>query len=170
MTEKPGKARLPWTGKFAAIFVALIVAAGAAKTAAAQTETVLYSFAGGTSDGAQPFAGLSIDSSGNLYGATYSGGSLGQGVVFEFASGATSDTVLCNLPGSGNGAGPWGTPIFVPSSGIIYGTAAYSTITSGSASGDGAVYKCAPNGSGSYTYTSLHNFAGGSMDGANPFA
>ena len=37
------------------------------------TETVLYSFTGG-SDGSQPLGGLAIDSVGNLYGTTASGG------------------------------------------------------------------------------------------------
>ena len=46
------------------------------------TETVLYSFTGG-SDGCGPSAGLIADSAGNLYGTTYLGGSLGLGVVFE---------------------------------------------------------------------------------------
>src|SRR3989442_831738 len=37
------------------------------------TETVLYSFTGG-SDGTYPLAGLIADASGNLYGTTYFGG------------------------------------------------------------------------------------------------
>jgi uncharacterized repeat protein (TIGR03803 family) len=51
------------------------------------TETVLYSFTGG-SDGSEPFAGLIADSSGNLYGTTGKGGvgaSPGNGVVFKLA-------------------------------------------------------------------------------------
>jgi uncharacterized repeat protein (TIGR03803 family) len=84
MTEKPGKAHLPWAGRCAAIFVALIVAAaGGVSMAIAQTETLLYSFAGGTSDAANPHAGLTIDSSGNLYGTTYGGGASGDGIIFE---------------------------------------------------------------------------------------
>jgi len=37
-------------------------------------ETVLYSFTGG-SDGSEPFAGVIMDKSGNLYGTTVAGGS-----------------------------------------------------------------------------------------------
>jgi uncharacterized repeat protein (TIGR03803 family) len=47
------------------------------------THLVLYSFIGGV-DGANPFAGLVLDASGNMYGTTYYGGGANQGTVFEF--------------------------------------------------------------------------------------
>jgi uncharacterized repeat protein (TIGR03803 family) len=53
------------------------------------TYTVLHSFAGGTSDGTGPSAGLIADSSGNLYGTTGRGGAFGQGVVFKLSPGGT---------------------------------------------------------------------------------
>jgi uncharacterized repeat protein (TIGR03803 family) len=46
------------------------------------TETVLYSFTGG-SDGSCPMSGLILDLSGNLYGTTEFGGASGAGVVFK---------------------------------------------------------------------------------------
>ena len=54
-------------------------------------ETVLYTFTGGT-DGGGPFGGLSLDSAGNFYGTTVTGGNLndcttgggaGCGVIFK---------------------------------------------------------------------------------------
>ncbi len=45
-------------------------------------EQVLWNFGSG-SDGANPQAGLVMDSSGNLYGATQNGGDLGLGTIFE---------------------------------------------------------------------------------------
>lgn len=47
------------------------------------TETVLYSFAGGTTDGANGAHTLIQGSDGTLYGVTYSGGAGGKGTVFE---------------------------------------------------------------------------------------
>lgn len=47
-------------------------------------ETILYSFTGG-SDGQYPSGGLTLDSAGNLYGATSDGGTNGYGVVFEIS-------------------------------------------------------------------------------------
>ena len=48
------------------------------------TESVVYAFTGGL-DGGLPFGGVTIDSSGNLYGTASVGGTLGQsgGVAFE---------------------------------------------------------------------------------------
>ncbi len=47
------------------------------------TETVLYSFAGGKHDGANPQAGLLMDAQGNLYGTTSGGGPKGAGTVYK---------------------------------------------------------------------------------------
>jgi uncharacterized repeat protein (TIGR03803 family) len=52
-------------------------------------ETVLYSFTGGA-DGRSPYAGVSLDSAGNLYGTTYNGGTAGAGVVYEIPAAATT--------------------------------------------------------------------------------
>jgi uncharacterized repeat protein (TIGR03803 family) len=46
------------------------------------TETVIHSF-GGVNDGEFPYAGVILDSAGNLYGATLEGGNSGSGIVYE---------------------------------------------------------------------------------------
>lgn len=47
-------------------------------------ETVLYSFGGGSGDGAYPFSGL-VKVNGTLYGTTYRGGAHGFGTFFSLS-------------------------------------------------------------------------------------
>jgi len=72
------------------------------------TESVLYSFTGG-SDGGTPYGGLVIDADGNLYGTTYAGGTSGLGTVFELMPGTGStwtEVVLHNFAGGSDGELP----------------------------------------------------------------
>jgi uncharacterized repeat protein (TIGR03803 family) len=55
------------------------------------TFQTIYSFANGA-DGAYPYAGLTIDFSGNLYGAATRGGQYGWGTLFEITPLGTADT------------------------------------------------------------------------------
>jgi uncharacterized repeat protein (TIGR03803 family) len=75
----------------------MLIAVGVAP--AQMTEVVLYSFTGGA-DGANPYAGVTRDSSGNLYGTTSSGArrSNPYGGVYKLDS-AGHFTALANLPG-----------------------------------------------------------------------
>src|SRR5579864_3881877 len=57
-------------------------------------ETVLHSFSG--PDGAAPYAGLTRDAAGNLYGTTYYGGAGGKGTVFKIDAAGT-ESVLYSL-------------------------------------------------------------------------
>jgi hypothetical protein len=58
-----------WAPAFAFLASLLALAAAGGGASAGPTETVVYSFTGGI-DGANPFAGLIADRSGNLYGTT----------------------------------------------------------------------------------------------------
>jgi uncharacterized repeat protein (TIGR03803 family) len=132
------------------------------------TETVLYSFAGGPSDGNAPSTNLVRDAEGNLYGTTIWGGSsnanyclLGCGTLFKLApiNGGWSETVLYSFTGGSDGAFPHG--LVQDPTGALYGT------TTGGGSGTdccGVVFKLGTTGK----MTTLHTFTG--TDGANPSA
>jgi uncharacterized repeat protein (TIGR03803 family) len=82
-------------------------------------QTVLHSFQGGSSDGANPYAGVIRDPEGNLYGATIKGGAYGLGGVFQLQpSGALRFSSLQIQ----NGGVPDGTLVRGPA-GRVYGTA-----------------------------------------------
>jgi uncharacterized repeat protein (TIGR03803 family) len=58
------------------------------------TIQTVASFAGGTAAGGTSYAGLAIDSSGNMFGTTAAGGASNEGTVFEIAAGTTTITTL----------------------------------------------------------------------------
>jgi uncharacterized repeat protein (TIGR03803 family) len=124
-------------------------------------ETVLYTFVG-SGDGRFPAAGVIFDGSGNLYGATSEGGANNAGTIFELtASNGWALNLLYSLPsGSGYSVGPTYSMI-MDSAGNLYGTTA-----SGGSNNLGSVFKLT-RGNGGWSYTSLHDFTGGS-DGAYP--
>ncbi len=102
-----------------------------------------------------------MDASGNLYGATDSGGSGGGGVVYELSpsGNAWTFTVLYSLAGTST-CGP-AAALTMDAAGSLYGT----TLCDG-ANKFGNVFKLTNTGNG-WTYTSLHDFSGAN-DGLNP--
>jgi uncharacterized repeat protein (TIGR03803 family) len=94
----------------------------------AGSETVLYSFTGGT-DGGYPEAGLIRDEKGNLYGTTFFGGldspfcSYFCGVVFKVDT-TGLETVLYSFTGGADGLNP-GAGLMLGKGGELYGTTAY---------------------------------------------
>jgi len=125
--------------------------------AATGSETVLYSFTGGT-DGINPFAGLIRDSAGNLYGTTNAGGAQGDGTVFQVNSTGTL-MQLHSFTGA-DGYSPNG-PLVRDTAGDLYGTTEGYTTPKGG--GVGTVFKLDTAG----THTTLHRFKG-RPDGADP--
>jgi len=80
------------------------------------TETVLYSFAGG-SDGATPdFADVIFDKAGNLYGTTFGGGAHSFGTVFELTPSGSGwlETVLYSFGGGADGSNPYSGLVIDP--------------------------------------------------------
>jgi len=130
-------------------------------------ETVLYSFAGGATDGANPQAGLVMDAKGNLYGTTYGGGASGNGTVFELvapatAGGAWTEKLLYSFAGGTDGAAPVSRVNF-DKAGNLYGT------TSQGGASYGTIYQLQPTASGPWKEVILHSFQNGT-DGYTPYA
>jgi uncharacterized repeat protein (TIGR03803 family) len=119
------------------------------KLAKGKKETVLYSFTGGA-DGGNPFAGVIIDKSGNLYGTAAYGGANGQGNVFALTPDGT-ETVLYAFGGKGDGGQPL-AGVINDKKGNLYGTTSL-----GGTVGSGVVFQLSPGGA----ETVLHAFTDG---------
>jgi len=117
------------------------------------TESVMYSFKGGSADGEYPYAGL-LDVAGTLYGTTQNGGASNDGTVFKILSSGT-ERVLYSFAGK---AGKYPLAGLIDIKGTLYGTTGY-----GGTHDDGTVFAFS-----SGKETVLHSFAGTPQDGANP--
>jgi len=135
--------------------------------------SVLYTFTG-TPDGAEPFAGVTIDQNGNLYGTTnYDGANMG-GALYRVSPPKKkgrpwTETVLYSFEQGVSGDGPEG-PVIFDSSGNLYGTTAYGgDLNCQGGVGCGVVFELSPPATkgGAWSYATLHAFQDGN-DGAIP--
>jgi len=135
--------------------------------------SVIYSFCSlaNCSDGGAPLAGLIVDSAGNLYSTTYSGGANGNnGTVFKLTpsgQGSWTESVLYSFAGGQDGAGPRSNLIF-DQLGNLYGT----TSSQGNSGTAGTVFKLAPNQDGTWSESVLYRFCSQAncSDGSYPQA
>lgn len=124
-------------------------------------ESVLYSFAGGSTDGAYPFSGTVVDHDGAIYGTTQQGGAGDGGVIFKLTpnpSGGFTESVLHAFGATGDGAQPLSAPVI-----SLKGYVMYGTTSAGGANGLGTIYQISTDGSG---YKVLYSFA--KSTGATP--
>jgi uncharacterized repeat protein (TIGR03803 family) len=122
----------------------------------AQTLTTLQNF--NLANGAFPSGALIRDSSGNLYGTTYSGGTNQLGTIFKIdATGKL--TTLYNFQGTSDGANP-ASPLVRGSNGSLYGV-----LCPGACIGPdyGKIFKLTPQNQ----FSILYSFQGGT-DGYSP--
>jgi uncharacterized repeat protein (TIGR03803 family) len=131
-------------------------------------ESVLHSFAGGSSDGAFPSTQqLAMDSKARLYGATWAGAGtgcedgFGCGSIFRLIHSPTgwNEALIHTFGGGLDGYEP---------TGLTFDQAdnAYGTAYGGGTYGYGVVFKLVPGSNGKWTYSVLHAFLG--SDGAAP--
>lgn len=136
------------------------------------TETVLYSFTGG-SDGGSP-SGIIFDAAGNLFGTTYTGGFAcggaqggGCGVVFKLtphSSGGWTESVLHTFTQGTDGAYPV-AGLTLDAAGNLYGTTLWGGASAACpGNGCGTVFQLKHQQNGSWTYSVIHSFTG--RDGA----
>ena len=147
------------------MLAAVVLLAGLAIPAQAQTETLLHQFTGNP-DGANPYAGPVLKGT-TLYGTTMEGGTgpgnTGYGVVYGVSTTTGKETILHTFTGqqpNGDGAEPYGG--LASYNGSFYGT----TLTGGKYN-YGTIYEIAKSGK-QYVETVLYSFDGG-LDGANPY-
>jgi uncharacterized repeat protein (TIGR03803 family) len=146
----------------------------------AQQEKVLHNFGSGK-DGEVPYAGLTRDSAGNLYGTTYYGGTggcasslaNGCGTVFELspnAGGGWTEKILHDFNNNGKDGYYPDAGLVLDHAGNLYGTTSYGgtgTCNSTAPTGCGTVFELIPREDGDWAEYVLHSFAGGA-DGEIP--
>lgn len=170
--------------RLAALFVVptlslIVFASVGSQPAQSQTYTVLHSFTGG--DGYWPYAGLTIDAEGNLYGTTLYGGYEGApcdggscGTVFKLTRTGASWilSTLYAFKGGDDGKFPLARVVF-GSDGRLYGTTSRGGGNGNGGDGNGTVFSLTPpptvcrNTLCPWAESILYRFAGGS-DGDLP--
>ena len=115
----------------------------------------------GTTDGADPSAGMTIAADGTMYSTTPDGGAFGAGTVFSLkkTSKGWKQTVIQNLNGTSNGGYPY-EGLMMDAAGNLYGAA-----PTGGASGQGVIYRLSRTKKG-WVDTVLHSFTGQNGDGS----
>src|SRR5258708_21913102 len=102
-----------WRAKMrSACLLVISIALGASSQAQTYVESILHNFGTTSTDGANPYGGLVMDSNGNIYGTTYNGGgsancSGGCGTVFKLSASGQQSILhaFTGLP-TGDGANP----------------------------------------------------------------
>jgi uncharacterized repeat protein (TIGR03803 family) len=121
--------------------------------------TTLHVFHGAPTDGVTPQEGLIRDAAGNIYGATFSGGAHGFGILYKLDV-TGSETVLYQFTGGADGAFP--EVGFQDVAGNLYGTTGFNGQFVKCSHDCGTVFKLDATGN----LTTLYTFSG--LDGDTP--
>jgi uncharacterized repeat protein (TIGR03803 family) len=129
-----------------AMLAAVVIFAGAALPAPAQTPTALHSFQQGQTDACEPEDNIVQGRDGNMYGVGVSCGTFGTGAVYKISTTGT-ESVVFNFPST------WSScfsGLTIGSDGNFYGTCFTNP------GGNGGIFKLTPAG----VFTDLHDFNG----------
>ncbi len=133
------------------------------------TYSILYTWGGSANDPGQLLGVPALDSDGNIYGTSYSGGADLQGTIWEIsppakAGGSWTGQVLHSyLISGGDGYDSYGGVTIVDGN-------LYCTTTKGGANSAGAVIRLTPQSGGGWTESVFHSFGGTQDDGGVPYA
>ncbi len=110
----------------------------------------------GNPDGCTPLGTVMVDQAGNIFGTTTVCGANGDGSVYEVSPSGSgwNESIVHSFDGS-DGRDSW-AGLISDSAGNLYGTTVY-----GGSNNSGVVFELSPS-NGSYTYSVLYNFSGGS--------
>jgi uncharacterized repeat protein (TIGR03803 family) len=135
---------------------------------------IIHGFINNGEDGFLPYAGLTMDAAGNLYGTTWRGGShsncvsAGCGTVFELSpgkNGSWTEKILHSFNNNGeDGYWPMAGVTLDPA-GNLYGTTQVGGRSTKCSGGCGTVFKLSPGKNGGWTETVLHSFTHSGFDG-----
>jgi uncharacterized repeat protein (TIGR03803 family) len=127
------------------------------------TYKILHNF--NNNNGANPFGGLLVDATGNLYGMTTQGGTYNYGSVFKLSPSANGwkETILHNFNSNGvDGNNPSGA-LVQDGAGNLYGATG-----SGGVYNQGTVFELSQTSQGGWKETILHSFNSDGVDGMSP--
>lgn len=119
-------------------------------------QAVVYAFTG-ADDGAGPGAGLTIDSNGDVYGTTPTGGAYGQGTIFRLhrtSGGTWKLKVLHAFTGGSDGIGGSAGRL------VLAGDRLYGTCTAGGDNGQGTAFELTQNIKGHWKFKPIYEFTG----------
>jgi uncharacterized repeat protein (TIGR03803 family) len=126
-------------------------------------QTVIHEFTGGD-DGSGPGARVTVDSRGDVYGMTPTGGANGLGTVYKIHrhAGTRSFQVIHTFTGGADGSGGSAGRMLLLH-GRLYGAA-----TAGGTYGSGVVFELTPTRVGEWNFRALYSFRG-QPDGSFPY-
>lgn len=126
------------------------------------TFSILHSFAGGDTDGRNPYNGVIQAADGTLWGTTDGGGILNDGTIYRLSTDGTGFSVVHSFGSSPTDGRRIFGRLLQAIDGTIYGTTYF-----GGTSNSGTIYAISSDGT---IFTIVHNFTNTIDDGANPWA